>query len=227
MTTLTLGVDRFSGIPLHRQIYERLRGAILDGLLRPGQRIPSTRSLAVELAVSRLPVLTAYDQLLHEGYLEGRVGSGTFVSAALPDDLLRTHPTLDAARRPSGARRIARPAPRAADEWGLGPFRVSLPALDQFPHAAWARLVARHAHALTHVQMAYGDPAGLMPLRVAIADHLRLARAVRCEAEQVLVVSGSQAALRLAATVLLARGDRVAVEEPGYPGARSALAVSG
>lgn len=227
MTTLPLAVDRFSGIPLHRQVYDRIRGAILDGLLRPGQRVPSTRNLALELVVSRLPVLSAYNQLVHEGYLEGRVGSGTFVSAALPDDLLRTQPAPDAAARPGGARQVARPGPRARDEGRLGPFRVSLPALDQFPHGAWARLVARHAHALTHVQMAYGDPAGLMPLRVAIADHLRFARGVRCEAEQVLIVSGSQAALRLAAAVLLARGDRVAVEEPGYPGAWSSLAAGG
>ena len=82
-------------------------------------------------------------------------------------------------------------------------------------------------HALTHAQMAYGDPARVMPLRVAIADHLRLSRAVRCDADQVLIVSGSQAALRLSAAVLLARGDRVAVEEPGYPGARSAFAAAG
>jgi GntR family transcriptional regulator/MocR family aminotransferase len=220
MTTLALAVDRSSGIPLHRQVYEGIRGAILDGLLRPGQRVPSTRNLAVELAVSRLPVLTAYDQLLHEGYLEGRVGSGTFVSSAVPDDLLSTHPAPHAASRP-------RPTPRPPDYGGLGPFRMSLPALDQFPHAAWARLVARHARALTHVQMAYGDPAGLMSLRMAIADHLRLARGVRCEVEQVLIVSGSQAALRLATAVLLGPGDRVAVEEPGYPGARSALAAGG
>jgi GntR family transcriptional regulator/MocR family aminotransferase len=104
---------------------------------------------------------------------------------------------------------------------------MSLPALDEFPHAAWARLVARHAHALTHAQMAYGDPAGLVPLREAIAEHLRAARAVLCEADHVLIVSGSQAALRLATAVLLAPGDRVAVEEPGYPGARSALVAAG
>ena len=225
MTTLSLAVDRSSNVPLHRQIYDGIRGAILDGLLSPGRRVPSTRSLAVDLAVSRLPVLAAYDQLLHEGYLEGRVGSGTYVSAALPDDLLRPHPARDAGARPrtGRARRHPRPPPRPRDFGGLGPFRVSLPALDQFPHAAWARLVARHAHSMTHAEMAYGDPAGLVPLRVAIADHLRLARGVRCEAEQVFIVSGSQAALRLAATVLLGRGDRVAMEDPGYPGARAAL----
>jgi GntR family transcriptional regulator/MocR family aminotransferase len=99
--------------------------------------------------------------------------------------------------------------------------------LDQFPHAAWARLVARHAHALSHAQMAYGDPAGGAPLRAAIAGHLRAARALRCEADEVLIVSGSQAALRLAGAVLLSRGDRVAVEEPGYPLARVALGASG
>ena len=219
MTTFHLAVDRSSGSPLHRQIYDGIRRAILDGLLRPGQRVPSTRALALEHGMSRLPVLAAYDQLLHEGYLRGRSGSGTFVSAALPDDLLRP-PT-------STVRRVPRPAPRPRDEGGLGPFRMSLPALDQFPHAAWARLVARHAHGLTHAQMAYGDPAGLVPLRVAVAEHLRASRAVRCEADQVLIVSGSQAALRVATAVLLSRGDRVAVEEPGYPVARAALSASG
>jgi GntR family transcriptional regulator/MocR family aminotransferase len=229
MTTLHLPFDRSSGVPVHRQIYEGLRRAILDGLLRPGQRIPSTRALAMDLGVSRLPVLTAYEQLLHERYLEGRVGSGTFVSSAIPDDLLRSPvpPVAAAAARASPALRAPRLPPRDRDEGGLGPFRMSLPALDRFPHAEWGRLVARHAHALTHAQMAYGDPAGLVPLRVAIAEHLRTVRAVRCEAEQVLIVSGSQAALRLAAAVLLAPGDRVAMEEPGYPGARAALRAGG
>ncbi|MGH7543494.1 MAG: PLP-dependent aminotransferase family protein [Gemmatimonadota bacterium] len=219
-------MDRSTGTPIYRQIYGALRQAILDGLLRAGQRIPSTRALAEELGVSRLPVLTAYEQLLHEGYLEGRVGSGTFVSASLPDDFLRSQPPPGSVNpnRSLGSRppRLSHP-----DEGGLVPFRVSLPALDEFPHALWSRLVARHAHRLTHDQMAYGDPAGLISLREAIAEHLRTARAVRCEAEQILIVSGSQAALRLATAVLLTPGDRVAVEEPGYPGARDALAAGG
>jgi GntR family transcriptional regulator/MocR family aminotransferase len=227
MTTLHLPVERSSAIPLHRQIYDETRRAILDGRLRPGQRVPSTRALALELGVSRLPVLAAYGQLLHEGYLEGRIGSGTFVGEALPDDLLKPAAGAPepAPARAGPVRHVARQPLRARDEGGLGPFRMSLPALDEFPHGAWARAVARHAHALTHAQMAYGDPAGEVPLRLAIADHLRTARAVRCEAEQVLIVSGSQAALRLAGTVLLARGDRVAVEEPGYPFARAALSA--
>jgi GntR family transcriptional regulator/MocR family aminotransferase len=227
MTTLHVPIDRSSDVPIHRQVYEGVRRAILDGLLRPGQRVPSTRALAVDLAVSRLPVLTAYDHLLHEGYLDGRVGSGTFVSSAIPDDLLRSPGAPAAAVRPGAARRVPGPPPPASGERGLGPFRMSLPALDRFPHATWDRMVARHTRALTPRQMAYGDPAGLVPLRAAIAEHLRAARAVRCETEQVLIVSGSQAALRLATAVLLSRGDRVAVEEPGYPGARAALGAGG
>jgi GntR family transcriptional regulator/MocR family aminotransferase len=213
-----LPLDRRSRSPLHKQIYDGVRRAILDGSLRPGQRLPSTRALAIELHVSRLPVLTAYDQLLHEGYLDGRLGSGTYVSEALPDDLLHLIPL---------ARRGMRATPRARDEGGRRPFRTSVAALDQFPHAFWARLVARHAHAMTPELMSYGDPAGHGALRVAIAEHLRTARAVRCEAEQVLIVSGSQSALRLCASVLPGRGDRVAIEEPGYWGARVALTAGG
>jgi GntR family transcriptional regulator / MocR family aminotransferase len=220
MTTLHLPLDRASPNPLHRQIYDGVRRAILDGRLRPGQRLPASRTLAEELGVSRLPVLSAYEQLLHEGYLAARIGSGTFVSRDLPDDLLMA----------SGASpRRGRGESEATSRQGsnLGPFRMNLPALDQFPHAAWARLVARHAHGLSHAQMAYGDPAGLGPLRAAIAEYLRSARAVRCEDDQVVVIAGSQAALRLAAAVLLAPGDKVGVEEPGYPGARAAIRACG
>ncbi len=223
-----LPIDRTVRAPLHQQIYEGIRRAIADGALRQGQRVPATRVLAGELQVSRLSVLTAYEQLLHEGYLIGRVGSGTFVSAALPEESLRpvSGPRLDA--RPRTAVGASAPSPpRPRDNGGLRPLRMSLPALDQFPHAVWARLVARHAHALTPALMAYGDPAGLGALRAAIAEHLRTARAVRCEAAQILIVSGSQAALRICAAVLFERGDLVAIEEPGYPGAHTALAAGG
>lgn len=229
-------LHRDSRVPLHRQIYDGLRQAILEGMLRAGQRVPSTRVLATELGVSRFPVLTAYEQLLHEGYLEGRVGAGTFVRAAPPDDAFRPAP----AARPAGAPAKpspppSAPAPRAprppgwpaSDEDPVRPFRITVPALDRFPHASWARLVARHAHRLAPVHMAYGHPAGLCVLRAAIAEHLRTTRAVRCEPDDVLVVPGSQAALRLCAAVLVRHGDRVAVEEPGYPGAHAALAAGG
>lgn len=221
MTTLHLDLDREGAAPLYLQIYAGLRTAILEGVLAPGQRVPSTRTLAAELAVSRQPVLAAYEQLLHEGYLEGRHGSGTYVGRALPGDWPEPRA---GALRPAQARKD--PLPDRA--WrGLGPFRTSQPALDRFPRTLWARLVARHARRLGPADMAYGDPAGIADLRAAIAEHLCAARGVRCEASQVLVVSGSQAALRIAASVLLDHGDRVALEEPGYAGARAALAAAG
>jgi GntR family transcriptional regulator/MocR family aminotransferase len=232
MTTLHLSVDRNIGVPIHRQVYEALRRAILDGRLRPGQRIPSSRSLAMDIGVSRLPVLSAYEQLLHEGYLVGRTGSGTFVSEAVPDDLL--HPIATTGR--ASSRRVSRVAAtrNAADRparssWNFPvvPFQGGLPALDLFPFATWAKLVARHVRAESPERIAYTDPAGLMALRAAIAEHLRSARAVRCEAEQVLIVPGSQAALRVTAAALLEPGDRVAIEEPGYFGVHRALRAAG
>jgi GntR family transcriptional regulator/MocR family aminotransferase len=228
LATLHLPLDRTIDAPIFRQISDGLRRAILDGRLRPGQRIPSTRGLAADLGVSRLPVLSAYEQLLHEGYLVGRTGSGTFVSKNIPDDLLRSpsvqRPT-PVPRPGTRAREQAVPNQPSPTNWSLPvvPFQVGLPALDLFPHSAWAKLVARQVRAETPEQLAYGDPAGLRSLRAAIAEHLRASRAVRCVADQILIVPGSQAALRLAAATLLEPNDRVAVEEPGYFGAHRAL----
>jgi GntR family transcriptional regulator/MocR family aminotransferase len=219
--------------PLYRQIYDGYRTAILEGRLRAGQRIPSTRALARELGISRLPVLTAFEQLLHEGYLEGRAGSGTFVASSIHD--MRDTPALgsgSARRRGLRKRGIAiLPASRSRDvrseKADLGAFRVSLPALDHFPQKIWARLVTRHARGMSIELMAYGDPAGYLPLRHAVADYLRTARAVACDASQVLIVSGSQMALHLCARVLLKPGDTFYFEDPGYPGARAALTATG
>jgi GntR family transcriptional regulator/MocR family aminotransferase len=225
-------LDRSIGIPIFRQIYDGLRRAILEGRLRPGQRIPSTRSLAADLGVSRLPVLNAYEQLLHEGYLVGRTGSGTFVTGNIPDHLLRTQPIgrlTPLPRSGAGTRESRVPNQPSPTSWSFPvvPFQIGLPALDLFPRAAWAKLVAREVRAETPERLAYGDPAGLRSLRVAIAEHLRTSRAVRCMADQILIVPGSQAALRLAATTLLEPNDRVAIEEPGYFGAHRAFRAAG
>jgi GntR family transcriptional regulator/MocR family aminotransferase len=232
LITLHLPLDRDAGVPIYRQVYDGLRRAILDGRLRPGQRIPSTRSLAADLGVSRLPVLSAYEQLLHEGYLVGRTGSGTFVSRDLPDDLLRAPATSSLTpgpRRRPGVGKRAVPNQPLPTSWSLPvmPFQIGLPALDLFPRATWAKLVARQVRAETAERLSYGDPAGLRSLRVAVAEHLRASRAVRCEADQILIVPGSQAALRLAATTLLEPHDRVAIEEPGYFGAHRAFRAAG
>ena len=209
-----------SGIPFYKQIYDGYRTAILSGQLRPGQRLPSTRTLAVELGISRLPVVNAFEQLLHEGYVDGKSGAGTYVKDTIPDEFAR--PVLE--------RRLELKKPlEPADtlEEIVGPFRVSLPALDQFPNKIWSRLVSRHAKNLSVELMTYGDPSGYLPLREAIAQYLNTSRAVRCQADQILIVSGSQMALHICARALLKPGDAVCIEDPAYPGARDALRSTG
>lgn len=218
LTMTTFAFDRRSATPYYQQIYDGYRNAILSGQLRPGERLPSTRALAAELGISRLPAVYAFEQLLHEGYIEGRAGSGTYVKHSIPDELAQV-----AAEAPREARRPVRVMDRAQ----LAPLRVSLPALDKFPVRLWSRLVTKHAKQLTIEQMAYGDPAGYVPLREAVADYLRTARAVRCDADQVLIVSGSQLALQITALSLLGPGSTVCIEEPGYPGAHAALTRGG
>jgi GntR family transcriptional regulator/MocR family aminotransferase len=220
----TLAIDRNAATPLHKQIYDGYRTAILGGDLSPGQQIPSSRDLTSALSVSRFPVLNAYAQLLAEGYLETRAGAGTFVSSSLPEQLMSvSQPAGNLEPSTSGPRPVSRRsslypsfsfAPRMRS-WGS--FGVHQPALDQFPFKIWSNLVVRHtrnpqANAIHHV-----DPRGSERFRIAICNYLRTARGVKCEPDQVIVVSGSQQALDLTARVLLDPGNSVWVEEPGYP----------
>ncbi|MHA6205560.1 MocR-like pyridoxine biosynthesis transcription factor PdxR [Dyella soli] len=232
-----MAVDPGSGSPMYQQLSDWFRQAIIGGQLRPGQRVPSTRSLASELKISRIPVLGAYEQLQAEGYLETFEGAGTCVARAIWDDPA----TAAGARRPrtppqptagDAPRRLSRRAAqmRAPEQtWlgNMGAFRVGLPALDQFPMAIWSKLVGRHARHLPLEAMTYGDPMGHLPLREAIAEYLGTMRAVRCDASQVVVTTGAQQALQICAHVLLDAGDRVWMEEPGYPGAHQALRTAG
>jgi len=227
---LYIPFDRSASTPYYRQIYHGVRAAILEGRLGQGQRLPSTRTLARELGVSRLPVLNAYDQLLHEGYVSGRVGDGTYVAPSLVERNERAATRRSAGARPHASNDRRAPGAGRPDTDAsppLGAFRVGLPALDQFPRRAWSRLVSRHARQLPIELMAYGPPSGHLPLRTAIAAYLRAFRAVRCEPADVLVVGGSQMALRLCAAVLLTPRDVVGVEDPGYAGAWGALTATG
>jgi GntR family transcriptional regulator / MocR family aminotransferase len=218
-----VAVGRRAGTPLHRQLYAGYRDAILDGRLEAGQRLPSTRALAGELGISRMPVVLAFEQLLAEGYIESRVGSGSFVSPGLA--------APPPARSPGGTRRLPPPPlPIASSEpWlaGSGPFRIIQPAVDARLARTWATLLARRARLSSMRQMMYGDPMGLPSLREALADYLRTARSVRCTPDQLMIVSGSQQALALSARTLLAPGDAAWMEEPGFSGARDALALAG
>ena len=231
--SLLIRIDPRARGALQQQIYAGIRRAILDGLVAPGSRLPSSRALAEDLRVSRTTSLLAVEQLRAEGYLTARRGSGTFVADVLPDDRPQTrasrpapsprHPPLS--RRgavlvaaPQGARRLGGP-PRA--------FRIGTPGVDLFPVRLWSQLANRRLRSVTSAQLDYGDSAGLRVLREAIAEHVRTARGTQCGADQVLMVAGAQQGLDVICRLLLDPGDRVWMEEPGYPGARSALLGAG
>lgn len=237
LTGITLTRD--ASVPLHRQLYAHLREAILTQRLPPGARLPSTRMLAHEMDVSRYTVVDAFQQLLTEGYLEGKVGAGTFVTRTLPDALLhafRPVPVAAAPRQESHAT-----SRRSREQMALGwhdvftrrtqqrlsVFQVGLPALESFPHDQWGHLVAQCGRRRPAALYDYLPPAGYVPLREAIAAYLCTARGVRCTAEQIIVVNGSQQGVALTAQVLLDPGEAVWMEEPGYLGAKGALAGSG
>ena len=230
-----IALDRKSKLPLHKQIYEGLRAAIVSSAIDSGQKVPSSRDLAAQLHISRIPVLDAYAQLLMEGYLEARTGSGTFVSAELPDSI----PFVAAQQKPhaqpsiSGDRHLAdrtRILPKREPlPWlhGWGAFGLHQPALEQFPHTLWASLLARHSRNPRIAKIHHIDPRGSERFREVICNYLRTSRGVHCDASQILIVSGSQQALDLTARVLLNAGDAVWIEEPGYNLARSVFLSAG
>lgn len=231
---LPIALDANGASPIYRQLYDWFQGAIVEGRLRPGQRVPSTRSLAAELKVSRIPVLTAYEQLFAEGYLETFKGSGTTVAASIPRIEIapgsrgkRSAPKH--ARPPRLARRIEQamatpiepvPAPGT-------PFGACQPALHEFPFEIWSSLIARHSRRLSARAMGYGDVMGEFPFREVIAEYLGASRAIRCDPSQIMIVAGSQHGLQIAARTLLNDGDPVWMENPGYPRARRALWMAG
>ena len=212
---------------LSRQLYQALRERILDGRLGGRTRLPASRDLAGLLGVSRNTVSRAFDQLYAEGYIEGRVGAGTFVA-----DLREPPPRSAADSTPGPAHG---PALRLLAEHRLNPrpagppraFRVGVPAFDLFPFETWARLSARFWRRPPPEALGYGDPAGDWRLRELVAAYLRSSRGLTCTPEQVLITCGSQQAISLCAQLLLQAGERVAIENPGYRAAGHAFAVAG
>ncbi len=227
-----IAVDRNDEKPLHRQIYDSFRAMILERRLQPGQQIPSTRALADELGISRIPVLDAYAQLLTEGYIESRSGAGTFVARSLTDQFVSPRSTAATADQGEGANaisRLSRLLPVEKTPWfpGSGAFSVGQIACDHFPFRVWSDLVTYHARRVHARSMNYSEPMGSEEFREVIATYLRTARAVHCDASQIMVVNGSQHALDLSARVLLDPGTPVWIEEPGYEFLRHALTLSG
>jgi GntR family transcriptional regulator/MocR family aminotransferase len=210
--------------PLYRWLYEELRSAILAGRLKPGARLPATRDLAQQYRLSRATLVAAFEQLKSEGYVEGRVGSGTYVSQVLPEELLevgRSGREATARRRRIALSAYARRLEpfKGAEPRPVRAFRANRPALEAFPAGLWAQVAARRLRRASVHLLAGGEALGYRPLREAVADYLNTSRGVRCSPEQVLIISGVQEALDRAAHLLLDPGEPVWMEDPGYPGA--------
>jgi len=233
-------LDEKSDAPFYRQIYETIRRSILSGGLPSGRQLPASRLLAKQLGVSRMTVVNAYEQLLAEGYLEGRMGAGTFVSAHLPEEFLQA----------SGFKRLGRqekPLTRKVmlSEYGsrlaqnskiilrhhgataLVPFQHGVAALNEFPFGVWAKIAQKWQKSPPAPVLSYGDAVGFQPLREAVAAHLAAARGVRCTPEQIIITNGTQQALDLIGRIFLSESDEVCLEDPGYLGARDIFMASG
>jgi GntR family transcriptional regulator / MocR family aminotransferase len=222
-----VSINKKAATPIYRQIYDAFRNGVMEGRLRAGERVPSTRALALDLGVSRIPVLNAYAQLLAEGYFESRTGTGTIISRSLSEFVSLKNPSAGSTKPRLGPRRYSNDlqlTPRSgrnvflSRRWGA--FNVGQVALDQFPFRIWNSLISRRARKFPAMSFDYGDPLGLEALRQAIAAYVRTARSVRCEPEQIMIVSGSQQALEITSRVLLDPSCSVWMEEPGYAFAR-------
>ncbi|MBV4479353.1 MocR-like pyridoxine biosynthesis transcription factor PdxR [Pseudomonas khavaziana] len=243
------GIELDRRLGLTRQLYEALRQRVLDERLVSGTRLPATRDLAAALSISRNSVIRAYDQLYAEGFIESRVGDGTYVaqlpmskklstkvSTGLPIGLSPALSTKwtnlpghldDEVIHSAGLNRVKNhhlPQPPSGPPRA---FRVGVPAFDLFPFEVWAKLNAGFWRKPDLQQLCYGDPAGDGRLRGLIAAYLRSSRGLQCSAEQIVITSGAQQAISLCAQLLVEPGDSVAVENPGYRAAGHAFALAG
>jgi len=212
-------------------VFDRLRAGILTGALAPGARLPPTRALAAELGVARQTVVLAYERLAAEGYVRGRIGSGTFVAGDLPDAAPALAPlpqTAAQALSQRGLRLAAVPVTAASRDATSGLLLAGgLPAPDLFPAAAWARCTSRVLKALPAECSSYPPPQGLLALRGEIAAHLAATRGLAVDPGCIVITAGTQQALRAAADLLLDPGDAAWVEDPGYIAGRGALLAAG
>jgi GntR family transcriptional regulator/MocR family aminotransferase len=221
--------------PRHLALYDALREAMRSGRLSAGSRLPSTRDLARQLGLARGTVVAAFEMLTAEGYLCGVRGAGTSVVDTLPDAWFGAARS-SVAKLPRAAMppplsergaRLARSPFRAFPVSAPLPFRPHTPSVEAFPRKRWMTLVARHARVAGAAHLREVDPRGHLPLRKALAEHLRSSRGVRCEPDQIAIVSGVHQALDVVARLVLDPGDAVWFEDPGYFGARAVLEAAG
>ncbi|MBC7970077.1 MAG: PLP-dependent aminotransferase family protein [Verrucomicrobia bacterium] len=225
---IAIVLDHHSKTPLHQQLYDELRQAILTGRLLPRQKLPSTRTIAQSLGISRTTATQSYDRLQSEGYLETTVGSGTYVCAQLPDDLMQSIsvPTLGRSQPLTvplsryGATLAQTPFTLQSEPELPISFRYGRPALTAFPLKLWRKLLSRRCCAEPSWLDYTTDFQGYLPLRQAIAHYLCRSRAVQCQPEQIVLTNGTQQGLDLILRLLIEAGDAIAIENPGYLSAR-------
>ncbi len=223
-----VGIEKNPGRTIHSQLYEQLKNGIYEGMLRPCDRMPSSREMSADLKISRNTVLQVFEQLMMEGFFETKTGSGTFISK-----------NVDKFAYPKNrsALPVQKPAHATANPFGLNdtfkghisalepmlPFQQSVPLIPEFPFPAWARISANIIKKMNLLHLGYDDAQGHFPLRKALCDHLRISRSINCEPENMLIVNSTRQALHLTAEILLNKGDQCWMEDPGYPGAVSAI----
>jgi len=228
-------IHKSSELPVYKQLYNEFRSAILSGRFRPGQQIPPSRELADFLNISRTTVLLAFENLIAEGYIKGKPGSGTYISEELPENLLLTKnikTNFDSAKRKNSPEAKGYHFKKyliqeRLDYNRFAPFRPGMPDLNEFPFHIWTKLISTSANEISKNDFGYGDAAGYQPLRDAIANYARAARGVKCENDQVIIINGSQQGFDLVAKVLLSPKDNIGFEEPGYTGARDSFSAAG
>lgn len=232
---LSLEIDRTAAIAVGTQVVDGLRSMILEGALKPGERLPSSRILAKELGVSRTTVIGVFEQLAAEGMIVSRVGAGSYVSNEIelrrPEEI-HTDGSNDANQREPRLARLSSIAsshfsPRLEPPVPTGAFVTGLPSMDAFPMAAWAKLSAKCWRESREQMLAYPPVYGLKGLREAITFHLRANRGISCSPDEIIVFSGAQQAFNRVGSTLLDPGDPVWFENPGTIGARNALIACG
>ena len=228
----TLEIDRSSSTPIYRQIEDFLRQIILDGVLLPSQKLPSTRELALELGVSRITIKSVYEQLISEGYVQGKTGAGTFVSEGL-DGETPVVPAINTTRKDYLDGNFSQTAEhisfsQASARYGsILPFRPGVPALDKFPVKRWNKYLSRATTKSDIANLSYGDLLGSEKLRASIARHLADSRGMKVDPKQILITSGAQQAFVLISYVLMNKNDTIWYENPGHIAGRDLLKIVG
>lgn len=223
-----ISIDKKLDKTINSQLYDQLKDGIFGGMLRPLDRMPSTREMSRELKISRNTVLQVFEQLTMEGFFETKTGAGTFISRNVEKFSYPKQKSAPPVQK--SAHTVARPyglndtfKGHISELEPLRPFQQSIPLISEFPFPTWTRISAAVHKNMHLLHLGYDDAQGYLPLRKALCDHLRISRSINCEAENMVIVNGSRQALHLAAEILLNKGDQCWMEDPGYQGATSAL----